>query len=524
MKKKIIVLILSAFMILSIFVGCDQPATVTTDDNVKDEVYDDKEQKQSNDETNEEDKNDTDDESKDEEKTNDETTDKDSEKDSNNSSDGVVKAYVTLSSLSIRNTPDYDNSKVLGAVAKGQEVIVLDEIKDPNHDILWYQIKLEDKQDNLDRYISAKYTTKNKEDLSNSSAYNYLNFDKSLDFEPVDKVKEYENNPRVEAKGVFLTRTSGQSTKKVDELIALANRTNINTFVIDIKDDDGKMLFESKTAEEIVPEANSHARDIEYAKELIKKLKENDIYVIGRVVSFKDPQYARTHPNTIIRYKSGEPFINSKVKWTTPYNRDLWKYIIGVSKEAAELGFNEIQFDYVRFPASNGGKLDKHLDYQNKLNESKALAIQNFLKEARKELSPMGVYISADVFGLVPSVRDDMGIGQHWEAISNYVDIISPMIYPSHYARGTYGVPIPDANPYKTVYECTLDSVERNENIKTPAVVRPWIQDFTATWVKGYINYGPKELEAQIKALEDAGVNEYLLWNAGNNYTEGGIR
>jgi len=113
-----------------------------------------------------------------------------------------------------------------------------------------------------------------------------------------------------------------------------------------------------------------------------------------------------------------------------------------------------------------------------------------------------------------------MGIGQYWEAISNVVDYISTMAYPSHYANGTYGIPVPNANPYKTIYECTIDGIERNKNIENPAILRTWIQDFSMHGIK----YGPKEVEDQIKALKDAGAPEYLLWNAGNKYTEGGIK
>ena len=111
-----------------------------------------------------------------------------------------------------------------------------------------------------------------------------------------------------------------------------------------------------------------------------------------------------------------------------------------------------------------------------------------------------------------------MGLGQYWEAISGYVHYISPMMYPSHYINGAYGIPVPDAEPYKTIYYCTLDSINRNENIDNPAIIRPWIQDFTARWVKGHITYDVKAINAQIQALEDLGVHEYLLWSPSNRY------
>ena len=189
-----------------------------------------------------------------------------------------------------------------------------------------------------------------------------------------------------------------------------------------------------------------------------------------------------------------------------------------MAKEAAIAGFNEIQFDYVRFPASDGGKLDEILDYRNEKNEGKAETIQNYLKQAYSVISKEEAYISADVYGLVGSVPDDMHLGQYWEAVSNYTDYISPMMYPSHYANGTYGVAVPDADPYNTLLQGAKDAVLRNENLETPAQIRPWIQSFTASWVKGYIKYGPEQVKAQIKALNDAGIEEYLLWSASNNY------
>jgi hypothetical protein len=304
----------------------------------------------------------------------------------------------------------------------------------------------------------------------------------------------------------------------------MSKRTKINTFVIDVKDDNGHMLFKTKAADKYSPDANNHITVKDIAA-LMKKLKENNIYAVARIVSFKDPTYTKQHTDRAIIYKdSGKPFTNSDgLIWASAYDRELWAYNVEVSKEAAEVGFNEIQFDYVRFPASNGGRLDKSLDYRNTTGESKPQAIQDYLKYAREQLSPLNVYISADVYGLVGSVADDMSLGQYWEAVSNVVDYICPMMYPSHYANGTYGLSIPDAFPYETIYHSTKDSVARNKNIDTPAGIRPWIQDFTAPWVKGHIKYTDKQVADQIKALEENGVKEYLLWNAGNRYSEGAV-
>ncbi len=341
---------------------------------------------------------------------------------------------------------------------------------------------------------------------------------KNLDFSPVEK-KEYPDNKRVKVKGIYVTSSSASLNKKMDELIALTKRTKINAFVIDVKEDDGTLLFKMEAGEKYNPLANRRApiKDIE---KFMKRLKDNNIYTIARIVSFKDPTYAKANPDkAIISKATGKPFTNSDgVIWVSPHDRYLWEYNVAVAKEAAKAGFDEIQFDYVRFPASNGGKLDKELNYRNTKNESKPETIQKYLAYARKELEPLGVYIAADVYGQVGSLPDDMALGQHWESVSNVVDYICPMIYPSHYGRGVYGLPVPDAYPYKTVYHCTQDSINRNANIDTPAMIRPWIQAFTAKWVKGHINYGPKEIELQVQALRDLGIEEYILWSPTNKY------
>lgn len=341
---------------------------------------------------------------------------------------------------------------------------------------------------------------------------------KNLNFSPVEK-KNYPENKRREVRGIYVTSSSASLTKRVDDLIALSKRTKINAFVIDVKEDDGTLLFKMEAGAKYNPNANrrSPIKDID---KFMKKLKENNIYTIARVVSFKDPTYAKANPDkAIITKATGKPFTNSDgVIWVSPHDRYLWEYNIAVAKEAALAGFDEIQFDYVRFPASNGGKLDKELDYRNPNKESKPETIQKYLQYARKELEPLGVYIAADVYGQVGSLSDDMALGQHWESVSNVVDYICPMIYPSHYGKGVYGLPVPDAEPYKTVYRSTQDSMNRNANIDTPAMIRPWIQAFTARWVKGYIVYGPEQIELQVKALKDLGINEYILWSPTNKY------
>lgn len=419
-------------------------------------------------------------------------------------------AYVSSGTVNIRDKVGKEGKKV-AIIPKGSKLTIIKEVTEPNGTV-WLNVKFKDNLEEKSGWIKKENTSDKKVSMI-YEAY------KNLDFSPIEK-KTYPNNPRVKVKGVYLTIYSA-GTKRLDTLIEMTKRTEINAFVIDVKDDDGNLLFPMKAGEKYAPKANNK----NYVKDIapfMKKLKDNNIYTIARIVSFKDPIYTEANPNKAIVFKdSGKPFTNSdNLRWATAYDKNLWEYNIAVAKEAAAAGFNEIQFDYVRFPASDGGKLDKILDYRNVDNETKPQAIQNYLKYARKELSPLGVYISADIYGLVSLVQDDMGLGQYWEAVSNVVDYVSPMMYPSHYANGVYGLSVPDAFPYETVYNSTRDAIWRNKNIKIPGVIRPWIQDFSATWVKGHISYGKTQVEDQIRALKNNGVDEYLLWNAFNKYSE----
>jgi len=328
---------------------------------------------------------------------------------------------------------------------------------------------------------------------------------------------EYENNPRVKAKGIYLTLNTVIDPKKLDALIKRANETEINAFVIDVKNDSDTLLFESEAAKKYNPKASFSKKDI---SEIMQKLEDNNIYTIARIVAFKSPQYATENPDRAITYKGTDKVYKNRngVAWASAYDRELWDYNIEISKEAARLGFNEIQFDYVRFPALTKSTREK-LDMKNNHDENRTQAIHKFLKKSHEELSKEEVYVSADIFGWATSSISDEGIGQHWEALTSTVDYTSPMVYPSHYGPGIYGLAVPDAHPYRTVYESVKDGVERNKNVKNPALIRPWIQDFTARWVKGHINYGPTEVRAQIQALEDLGIEEFILWSPGNNYT-----
>ena len=376
----------------------------------------------------------------------------------------------------------------------------------------WKKVKYKKNQEEIEGWILADDVTDNYHELLPDTW-------KDLDFTHIPKTN-YKNNPRIKAKGIYVSGPSAGLTSRVDNLIALSKRTGINAFVIDVKNDDGHLLFNMEFAEEYSDSPNKY-NQIKDIEAFMEKLKENNIYTIARIVSFKDSAYARKNPEkAIFNKRTNSPYTDrDKVVWISPHDRDIWEYNIKVSQEAARVGFNEIQFDYVRFPATGGGRADANIDYRNSQNESKPVAIQQYLKYAREHLEPLEVYIAADVYGQVGSVLDDMNIGQYWESVSNAVDYICPMIYPSHYNPGVYGVAIPDADPYNTVYRCVRDEINRNENIADPSLIRPWLQAFTARWVKGHIRYGYDQIQDQIKALEDLGIEEYILWSPTNIYS-----
>lgn len=256
------------------------------------------------------------------------------------------------------------------------------------------------------------------------------------------------------------------------------------------------------------------------------------------MVCFRDNHLAIKRPDLAIKRRDGSIWKeNNAIAWTNPFNQEVWEYNIEIAKEAVEKGFDEIQFDYVRFPAVS----NKEVYYGENLPE-KADAINGFLKEAAAELKEKGAIVSADIFAIVcESPGDTEGIGQVLERVGMDIDYISPMIYPSHYANNSRGMmgngvgqsingivfTAPDLKPYEVVYnvlEKTKNRISEVENYK--AEVRPYIQGFTASYLpKGYYQvYGPEQIKQQIKAVYDAGYEEWIVWDAGNNYVENAFK
>lgn len=328
----------------------------------------------------------------------------------------------------------------------------------------------------------------------------------------------------VKVKGIYLTGHSAGS-KNFYYLLDLIKKTELNAMVIDVKDDMGDVTFESRNQIVQFVGANQVIKVKDIDKRMAE-LKDNDVYTIARIVTFKDNKIASRRPDLAIKTSSGTVWRDySNTAWLNPYNRDAWEYIVALAEEAVEKGFDEIQFDYVRFPTDGNRKI---IDYgEAGETESMPEAISAFLKYATQRLSNMGVFVSADVFGQVTTDVNHMGLGQNLEALAVSTDIISPMVYPSHYYPGVYGIDYPDLDPYKTVYismNTGYKRIQRMNHNGTKAVLRPWLQDFTASYLKkNYQVYGPEQVREQIMATYDSGLDQWLLWNAGNVYTRGAL-
>ena len=321
-------------------------------------------------------------------------------------------------------------------------------------------------------------------------------------------------------KGIYVTAYSAGGAR-MESLLKLLDETELNSMVIDIKDDAGYITYKTDNVElQTLGKPQPFIGDV---TKLMERLKKHNVYPIARIVVFKDTVLAKKNPQlsfvnkdgSIWRNKGGDSFVN-------PYNEDVWKYNVAIAKEAVKLGFKEIQFDYVRFPEGFEKRADS-LKY-TKSDKSRVEIISDFVKYAKSELNPLGVRVSVDIFGYAASVPAAEGIGQDFVKISKNVDIISPMVYPSHYSTGWFDVKDPDKNPYATIKGSMIDTHKKLDPLGSyKPIIRPWIQDFTASWLGSghYVKYGKQQVEDQVRALKEQKVDEFLLWNANNRYTSG---
>lgn len=363
-------------------------------------------------------------------------------------------------------------------------------------------------------------------------AVQYMQEEETPSEEPVQEqpeIPEEEEQPEPErvpagpVKGIYVTGPIA-GHERMSELEQLAASSELNAMVIDIKNDEGIVTYQME--QPMVEELEVAVRYIPDLPELVKRLKEQDVYLIARIVAFKDPLLAQKRPEWCVHRKDGSVFLDKNgLAWVNPYCREVWEYLLDLAKEAAAAGFDEIQFDYIRFPTEIR---DEEVDYgEDSQEKSKTEVISEFTAYAYETLSPLGVWVSADVFGtIIDNEYDASLVGQDYREMAMNLDYICPMVYPSHYRDGVYGIEHPDLQPYETVLaalqasEEVLSGIPKGEH---RAQVRAWLQDFTASWVNPHQSYGGEQIRSQIQAVYDSGSAEWLLWNAKCSYTEEGL-
>jgi hypothetical protein len=322
----------------------------------------------------------------------------------------------------------------------------------------------------------------------------------------VDKPALPRAYPR-EVRGVHVTMALAGLEGKLDDYIALKSY-GLNTIEVDVKDENGKIGFLSPALPKLAADISS-AQPFFDVQLIVEKVHAAGMYLIGRVVVFEDPTLSAARPQLAVLRPDGSRWLTrGGLGWVNPYDVAVWRYVVGVGAAAAKAGFDEIQFDYVRFPSD--GDVSQ-IVYRHKRSEPKGTTIARFLRDASAQLHPLGVRVSADVFGLAAS--HDLGIGQVPKRIAPYLDALYPMVYPSHYSAGEYGIPDPDAYPGRTVARALLDF--RRQLKGDGMTLIPWLQDFSL----GSRQYTIVEVTDQISAARRQHTRGFMLWNPKGLYT-----
>jgi hypothetical protein len=321
-------------------------------------------------------------------------------------------------------------------------------------------------------------------------------------------------------RGLYVNRWAALG-KKMTQLIDLAKKTEVNALVIDVKDDRGFTLYKSRVplATQIGADTTrpmSHVR----LRALLDTMVAHGIYPIARIVVAKDPLLARAKLEWAIKRKGTlEPWLDKNGNpWLDPHQPEVWQYAADLAKEAWDLGFSEVQFDYVRFPDEK--RLVSETVYPLANGRVRAQVIRDQLGLLYSKLHPHSIPVTIDVFGLTATDTTDMGIGQKWERFVDRADVVLPMVYPSHFAPGTYKLGNPNARPYATIDHALKDMKRRSAGIPGAAKIIPWYQDFTL----GPPHYYAEQVRAQMKAGYDNGFQSWILWNPGSRYTESALR
>ena len=374
---------------------------------------------------------------------------------------------------------------------------------------LFEDTKIEEKN-NISLSEDQKQLIGNKLQDSTNSKNNLLNNFEEIQKENLKKINEYIAINRWQEfsatnngiKGIYISGYDFLKKEKIDPIKNILSNTVVNTVVLDVKTDNGHLLYDSE-----IPEVKELKNErIKYDTQTLKSFKEEfNIYLIGRVVAFQDPIFSRTYPNSAVTdISTSKPYSQDGQYFLDPSDSTTREYILNIALEACLLGFDEIQFDYIRYPDSSytGLVFDEESNFENRTKN-----INSFLQNATGLLHNNGCLASADIFGYVLNSNNDTGIGQYLETIVNTVDFISPMIYPSHYSKGSFGYSYPNNYPYEVVTAALNDGLSRGVQEKN---LRPFLQGF---W------HSSEDVRLNIKAAEDKGLG-WIIWNNSSVYDE----
>ncbi len=318
-------------------------------------------------------------------------------------------------------------------------------------------------------------------------------------------------------KAIYMTSWVAGTKNWRAELVGLINKTELNSVVIDVKDYTGRISFD--TGDPAIKEIGSEEIHVKDMKDFIETLHDAGIYAIARITVFQDPYYSKKHLDQAVQKKNGTIWKDKKgLSYMDPASREYWDYIIKIARASEKAGFDELNFDYIRFPSDGDmSNIKFPLSGDMKVKNIKVKILDEFFAYLHNQLQNVGVPISADVFGMVATNYDDLNIGQVLEDIAPYFDYISPMVYPSHYPPTFQGYKNPAAHPYEIVKFSMSRAVERLVAASsTPSKLRPWLQDFNLG-----ANYDAAMVRAEMKAVYDSGLTSWMSWDAGNRYTQG---
>ncbi len=328
--------------------------------------------------------------------------------------------------------------------------------------------------------------------------------------------------PTAKIKGLYVNAWAFGSPK-LWQLVRLADETEINAFVVDVKDDTGCLLYPSTvpTAEQIGANRCVRAKD---ARARLDTLAKHDIYAIARIVVAKDPLLAERKSGWSVKERVTGQLWRDRINiaWVDAYNDSVWIYAAQLAQEAAQMGFREVQFDYVRFPDEPRERMATAIFPAHRSGQTQREAVREHVALLKDRLKASGVPVTFDIFGLTASATSDLGIGQVWEDFVSVADVVLPMVYPSHYYRGAFGYAWPNGQPYRVVRRALTEALKRSEPLPGSAEIRPFLQAFTLG--RRLPRYTPFEIREQIRAVEELGITSWVLWNPRSVYQRGSLR